>query len=45
MERSNNKKGHYDETLLTVVIILVAVGLVMLYSTSSYNGEVKFPII
>ena len=42
MERSNNKKGHYDETLLTVVIILVAVGLVMLYSTSSYNGEVKF---
>lgn len=42
MERSNNRKGHYDETLLTVVIILVAVGLVMLYSTSSYNGEVKF---
>lgn len=42
MERSNNKKRHYDETLLTVVIILVAVGLVMLYSTSSYNGEVKF---
>ena len=38
----NNKKRHYDETLLTVVIILVAVGLVMLYSTSSYNGEVKF---
>ena len=42
MERSNSKKRHYDETLLTVVIILVAVGLVMLYSTSSYNGEVKF---
>ena len=42
MERSNNKKGHYDETLLTVVIVLVAIGLVMLYSTSSYNGEVKF---
>ena len=42
MERTNNKKRHYDETLLTVVIILVAVGLVMLYSTSSYNGEVKF---
>ena len=41
MERSN-KKRRYDETLLTVVIILVAVGLVMLYSTSSYNGEVKF---
>lgn len=41
MERSN-KKRHYDETLLTVVIVLVAIGLVMLYSTSSYNGEVKF---
>lgn len=41
MERSG-KKRHYDETLLAVVIILVAVGLVMLYSTSSYNGEVKF---
>lgn len=38
----SNKKRHYDETLLTVVVILVAVGLVMLYSTSSYNGEVKF---
>ena len=42
MERSGNKKRHYDETLLTVVVVLVAVGLVMLYSTSSYNGEVKF---
>ncbi len=41
MERSN-KKRRYDETLLTVVIILVVTGLVMLYSTSSYNGEVKF---
>ena len=42
MERSGNKKRHYDETMLAVVVILVAVGLVMLYSTSSYNGEVKF---
>ena len=25
-----------------MVIILIAIGLVMLYSTSSYNGEVKF---
>ena len=41
MERSG-KKRHYDETLLTVVIILVIIGLVMLYSTSAYNGEVKF---
>ncbi len=28
--------------MLAVVVVLVAVGLVMLYSTSSYNGEVKF---
>lgn len=41
MERSSGKR-HYDETLLAVVIILIAIGLVMLYSTSSYNGEVKF---
>ncbi|MCF2569951.1 putative lipid II flippase FtsW [Mediterraneibacter glycyrrhizinilyticus] len=41
MERSNGKR-RYDETLLAVVIILIAIGLVMLYSTSSYNGEVKF---
>ena len=41
MERSE-KKRHYDETLLTVVIVLVVIGLVMLYSTSAYNGEVKF---
>ena len=41
MERSSGKR-RYDETLLAVVIILIAIVLVMLYSTSSYNGEVKF---
>ena len=41
MERSSGKR-RYDETLVAVVIILIAIGLVMLYSTSSYNGEVKF---
>ena len=41
MERSSGKR-RYDETLLAVVIILIAIGLVMLHSTSSYNGEVKF---
>ena len=41
MERSSGKR-RYDETLLAVGIILIAIGLVMLYSTSSYNGEVKF---
>ena len=35
-------KGRYDYTLLTVLGILVLSGLIILYSTSAYNGEVKF---
>ena len=31
-----------DYTLLAIVFLLVAVGLVILYSTSAYNGDVKF---
>lgn len=31
-----------DYTLLTLVLILTVVGLVILYSTSAYNGQVKF---
>ncbi len=41
MERSD-KKRTYDDTLLVVVLILVGIGLVLLYSTSAYNGRVKF---
>ena len=36
----NRKK--YDYTLLAAVFLLVIMGLVILYSTSAYNGEVKF---
>jgi cell division protein FtsW len=37
------KKGRgYDYPLLIVVLILIIVGLFVLYSTSSYNGELKF---
>ncbi|OYP21378.1 cell division protein, partial [Lachnotalea glycerini] len=37
------KKEHYfDYSLLFIIIFLVCFGLVMLYSTSSYNGQVKF---
>ena len=37
------KKGRgYDYPLLIVVLILIVVGLFVLYSTSSYNGELKF---
>lgn len=39
----NQKKVRYfDYSLLFIVIFLVCFGLVMLYSTSSYNGQVKF---
>lgn len=41
MERSR-KKRRYDETMAAVVLILVVIGLVLLYSTSAYNGRVKF---
>ena len=36
------KKSQMDYTLLVIVFLLVIAGLVILYSTSSYNGEVKF---
>lgn len=36
------KKPHFDYTMLTVVLLLVSIGLILLYSTSAYNGQVKF---
>ena len=36
------KHKTFDYGLLVVVIILIIVGLYILYSTSSYNGQVKF---
>lgn len=36
------RKNQYDRILLGTLILLVIVGLVILYSTSAYNGEVKF---
>lgn len=40
MTQSNNRR--YDYTLLAALSLLVVMGLVILYSTSAYNGEVKF---
>ena len=36
------KKHTYDDTLLVTVLILVLVGLILLTSTSAYNGRGKF---
>lgn len=36
------KKKRMDYTLLVIVLLLVTIGLVILYSTSAYNGQVKF---
>jgi cell division protein FtsW len=33
---------YFDYSLLLIVCFLVCFGLVMLYSTSSYNGQIKF---
>lgn len=38
--KSTNRK--YDYTLLVTLCLLLVTGLVILYSTSAYNGEVKF---
>lgn len=40
MTQSKNRR--YDYTLLAALFLLVLMGLVILYSTSAYNGEVKF---
>lgn len=36
------KKRGYDSTLIVVIFALVVMGLIILYSTSAYNGRVKF---
>lgn len=41
MPRPNNKR-QWDYGLICIVFILVGIGLLILYSTSAYNGEVKF---
>ena len=41
MTRPKKKRG-FDYGLLVVVLILVIIGLIILYSTSAYNGRVKF---
>lgn len=38
----NRKAGKQDPVLMILVLFLVGFGLVTLYSTGSYNGEVRF---
>ena len=38
----DSKKRKYDYTLLAALFLLIITGLMILYSTSAYNGEVKF---
>lgn len=40
--QKRNQRSTFDYSLFGIVLILVVFGLVMLYSTSSYNGLVKF---
>ena len=41
MERFRRKR-RYDEMMLAIIFLLIIVGLILLYSTSAYNGTVKF---
>lgn len=45
-ERKTDKRQknirYFDYTLLLIVFFLICFGLVMLYSTSAYNGQLKF---
>ncbi|MGI6006800.1 MAG: FtsW/RodA/SpoVE family cell cycle protein [Ruminococcus sp.] len=38
----NIRKKIPDRTLIALVVLLAAAGLILLYSTSTYNGRVKF---
>lgn len=41
MKRSGHRR-RYDETMAAIVLVLLLAGLILLYSTSAYNGSVKF---
>ena len=42
MTGGRKKRAHWDDTLFTVILLLVVIGLMILYSSSAYNGKVKF---
>ncbi len=42
IKQNNKAKENFDYALLLIIVILVGVGFVMLYSTSSYMAQVKY---
>ena len=41
-KKKNFRGGYYDYNLLAIVILLICFGLIMLYSTSAYEAQMKF---
>ncbi len=41
-KQGNGKVRYFDYSLLAIIIFLLCFGLIMLYSTSSYNAQLKF---
>ena len=42
LKKQNTKSDYYDYNLVAVIVLLVCFGLVMLYSTSSYNAQIEY---
>ena len=42
MQSTRKKTDYYDYNLLAAVILLICFGLIMLYSTSAYEAQLKF---
>ena len=40
--KKQKKIKYFDYSLLVIIMTVIFFGLVMLYSTSSYNGQLKF---
>ena len=41
-KKERKKADYYDYNLLAAVILLICFGLIMLYSTSAYEAQLKF---
>ena len=41
-KKKSNRGAYYDYNLLAIVILLICFGLIMLYSTSAYEAQMKF---